>query len=183
MNLIKYLIFIFPLLVLSCKDQEKSSYLEEVKVMSSKLDSLSNTAKDQTSDSIRQVVKTIEETINKVKENYIADTIDLDLAAMMNSYKDVQKVLSSNTGNLAKAKDAIPQVKEKLEHLKHDIENGVGNREKYEEYMNFEKGKIQEIESILKYYIDTNTEYLKKFKTVHPKVKNFADSLEVKNAE
>lgn len=183
MYLLKYLIIILPLLILSCKDQEKSSYLDEIEVMNTKLDSLESTAENQKTDSIPQIVMTIEDMIHKVKENYIADTIDLEIAALMNRYKDAKKSLSSNTGNLAKAKNAIPEVKEKLKDLKHDIENGVGNREKYQEYINFEVNKIQEIESILKYYIETNKKYLNQFEKAHPKVKSFADSLEVQNAK
>lgn len=183
MNLRLSLIILLSILIWGCKDQEKSSYLEEIEVMTTKLDSLDTIAKNQKADSIPRIVRTIEETIGRVKKNYIADTIDLELAAMMNSYKDAQKSLSSNTGNLAKAKDAIPEVKEKLEHLKHDIENGVGDREKYQEYINFEGSKIQEIESILEYYIETNKKYLEQFKNAHPKVTNFADSLELQNAK
>jgi chromosome segregation ATPase len=183
MSFYKYLIILLPFLIWGCKDQEKSAYLEEIEVMTSKIDSLDIISKNQNSDSIPQVVKTIEKTIDKVKSNYVADTIDLELAALMNRYKDAKKSLSSNTGNLSKAKGAIPEVKEKLEHLKHDIENGVGDREKYQEYINFEKNKIQEIESILSYYIKTNKKYLKQFKNDHPQVKSFVDSLVSQNAK
>lgn len=183
MSLHKYFIIILPLLIWGCKDQEKSSYLEEIEVMNSKIDSLENVSKNQNSDSIPAIVRTIENTIDKVKENYVADTIDLELAALMNRYKDAKKSLSSNTGNLSKARGAIPEVKEKLGDLKHDIENGVGDREKYQEYINFEKNKIQEIESILDYYIKTNKKYLEQFENTHPKVKNFADSLVSQNAK
>lgn len=183
MDLLKYLVFLLPLFFWSCKDQEKSAYLEEIENMTERLDSLETVSKNQKTDSIPHIVLRIEETINKVKKNYIADTIDLRIATLMNKYKDAKKSLSSNTGNLAKAKDAIPEVKNKLEDLKHDISNGVGDREKYQEYINFEKGKIEEIESILNYYVKTNTEYLKQYKDTHPKVKNFADSLELQNAK
>lgn len=177
MKLLKYLVIVFPVLIWGCKDQEKSSYLEEIEIMSAKIDSLENVSKNQNADSIPTIVNTIGITIDRVKKNYIADTIDLELAALMNRYKDAKKSLSSNTGNLSKARGAIPEVKEKIEHLKHDIENGVGEREKYEEYINFEKDKIQEIESILDYYIKTNKKYLEQYRNAHPKVKSFADSL------
>lgn len=183
MNVRKYLVFIFPLLIWGCKDQEKSSYLEEIEVMSLKIDSLDNVSKNQNTDSIPSIVSTIEKTITQVKENYVADTIDLELAALMNRYKDAKKSLSSNTGNLSKVRAAIPEVKKKIEDLKHDIENGVGDREKYEEYIKFEKDKIQEIQSVLDYYIKTNKKYLEQYKNAHPQVKNFADSLVQQNAQ
>lgn len=174
----KYLIILLPLLFWGCQDQQKSAYLNDLEKMNVKLDSLAVVSQNQRTDSSRQVINSIEMTIERVKENYFADTIDLELAAMMNSYKDAQKVLSSNTGNLAKARDAIPEVQEKVQHLQHDIENGAGDRERYTEYINFEKDKIEEIETILDYYISTNQEYINKYRTIHPKVKNFADSLE-----
>ena len=183
MHLSKYFIVILPLFYLGCKDQEKSAYLEEVSEISTNLDSLETVSEKQKTDSIPIIVNTIEKTIGKVKENYVADTIYLELAALMNRYKDAKKSLSSNTGNLAKAKDAIPEVKSKLEDLRHDIENGVGDREKYEEYIRFERNKVQEIDSILSYYIQTNEKYIEQFSNAHPKVQHFADSLESKNGK
>jgi chromosome segregation ATPase len=183
MKLYKYLIIILPLLIWSCKDQEKSTYLQEIEVMTTKLDSLNVVSNNQKNDSISYIVQTVEKTIDRVKKNYIADTINLEIAALMNRYKDAKKSLSSNTGNLAKAKDAIPEVQEKLKDLKHDIENGVGDRDKYQEYFDFEKSKIKEIESILNYYTKTNKKYMKQFQESDPKVQNFADSLEIENAK
>lgn len=183
MNLHKYLLIIIPLFVWGCKDQEKSTYLNEIDAMTTKLDSLNTLSVNQKNDSVSYVVNTIEKLIDRVKRNYIADTINLEIAALMNRYKDAKKSISSNTGNLAKAKDAIPEVQGKLNDLKHDIENGVGDREKYKEYINFEKNKIQEIESILDYYIKTNKKYMKQFNEAHPKVQRFADSLKLKNAK
>lgn len=183
MRFSKYFFIILPFLYLGCKDQEKSSYLEEINEISSNLDSLEVVSNNQKTDSIPIIVNTIEKTISKVKNNYVADTIDLELAALMNRYKDAKKSLSSNSGNLAKTRDAIPEVKGKLEDLRHDIENGVGDREKYEEYIDFEKNKVQEIDSILSYYIKTNRKYLEQFSNAHPQVKHFADSLESKNAK
>jgi hypothetical protein len=74
-------------------------------------------------------------------------------------------------------KQSIPEVRQKVEDLKHDIDNGVGEREKYEEYINFEKKKIADIEEVLNYYLETRNKFYNRYDSLHPIVTNFADSL------
>ncbi|MDX1651262.1 MAG: hypothetical protein R3277_02145 [Brumimicrobium sp.] len=177
----KFFIAVITLLLWSCQDKEKEKYLQEVEGMEQRLDSLKTVALEKRVDTIPQVVLSVRNTISKVKDNYYADTIDMQIAQMMNQYKDIRKILSSNTGNYAKVNTTIPEVEQKLKDLEHDIEKGVGDREKYQEYINFEKKKIEEIESVLNYYIETNEKYLNKYDSLHPIVLNFIEDLKMKN--
>ncbi len=161
----------------SCKNEQKTKHLHEINTMEQDLDSLSSVANDTTQQRPGRLSMNVEETIQKVKNNYLPDTINYSVAKMMNNYKEIKKAVMSNSGNLAKVKQSIPEVRQKVKDLKHDIENGVGERERYEEYINFEKKKIADIKDVLNYYLETRNKFYNRYDSLHPIVTNFADSL------
>lgn len=165
------------LVIASCGNKNKNEFLTEIDEMESTLDSLDSVAKDTTRYYATDIVASVRNTILKVKNNYMPDTIDVELAEQMNAYKEIRKAVSKNSGNIAKAKQTIPEVQEKLKDLRHDIENGVNDREKYRDFINYEKSKISEIEEVLSYYIETTEKYYNRYDSLHPVIKNLGDSL------
>jgi chromosome segregation ATPase len=178
MKLKLFAVLLLSISISSCSNTDKNKYITEINAMEITLDSLKSIANDTTKQNSTEIVMSVRQTIANVKKNYMPDTIDYDLAEKMNSYKEIRKVISRNSGNLAKAKQAIPEVQIKLADLKHDVENGVNDREKYEEYINYEKSKIEEIKTVLSYYLETTEVYYKRYDSLHPIIKNFGDSLE-----
>lgn len=170
-------------LFVGCNDAEKEGYLAEIQAMEEKLDSLSVRIVEHDSDNLRGLTTTINQVIGKVQKNYFPDSIDLEIAARMNAYKGIRKSLERNSGNLAKAKVAIPEIKEALGNLKHDIENGAGNRDQYAENVSHELGKVRQVEELLTFYFSTRDENVKTFEEIHPIVEAFADELEQKRQQ
>ncbi|WP_299207761.1 hypothetical protein [Brumimicrobium sp.] len=177
MKLNFFIVLALGVSIASCSNAEKKSQIAEIETMEKTLDSLSLMVFDTTRMITTDIVMTVRETIAHVKENYMPDTIDYVLADKMNSYKEVRKVLSRNSGNIAKVKHAIPEVQEKLKDLKHDIEKGVNDRDKYQDYINYERNKVDEIKEVWSYYRETTDEYYKLFDSLHPVIKNLGDSL------
>src|SRR5690554_3686587 len=170
-------VVIFCVFMVGCSNADKKEYISEIDQMQNTLDSLSSIANDTTKPDATSVIYSVRSTIANVKENYDLDTVDFDLSEKMNSYKEIKEIISKNAENLAKAKQAIPEVQQKLEDLKHDIEHGVNDRDKYKEYINYEKVKIEEIRSILSYYLEVMQEYYDRYDDLHPIIKSFGDSL------
>ncbi|MGM0478795.1 MAG: hypothetical protein ACQERC_06200 [Bacteroidota bacterium] len=166
-----------------CQDQHKKQHIAELDDMQSTLDSISSQVNDTNRRNTHTINMAVRNTIIQVKNNYLPDTINYEVAERMNDYKEIRKALSSNSGNYAKVKQAIPEVQQKIEDLKHDIENGVGNRDKYDEYIQFERKKIQDIKDIFSYYQKTNKQFIDRFDSLHPIVSSFADSLTQINNE
>lgn len=166
-----------------CQDQHKVQHIAELNEMQSTLDSISSLVNDTNRRNTHTINMAVRNTIIQVKDNYLPDTINYEVAERMNDYKEIRKALSSNSGNYAKVKQAIPEVQQKIKDLKHDIENGVGNRDKYEEYIQFERKKIQDIQEIFSYYRKTNKKFINRFDSLHPIVSSFADSLTEINNE
>lgn len=174
---------VLGLSITSCKNDNKEELLSQIDEMENTLDSLALIANDTIGLSASETIASVRATILKVKNNYNADTIDYELAEKMNSYKDIRKGISKNSGNLAKAKQTIPEVQKKLGDLRHDIESGVNDRDKYQEFINFEKSKVNEIEEVLRYYVEMNDKYHDKYDELHPIIKKLGDSLVVTTHE
>lgn len=163
----------FGCLLFSCKDAQKQSYLKEISVMENALDSMEQLAETHRIDTLSKLITRVKNKTLEVKQNYYTDTIDYEIADMMNSFKQARKGLSANSGNLAKVRNSIPEVKVKLEDLNFDINHGVGDRSNYQEYVNYEKEKVKQIGEILSYYIENKEKYLKLYNESAPKVDAF----------
>jgi len=176
----KYFFFFVGFFILfSCKNSLREGYLSDIATMERELDSMLLVAEDNRIDTLPKLIDHIKNRTLEVSNHYAPDTIDLEIAKMMNLYKDVRKALSANSGNLAKVKNSIPEVQQKLKDLRYDIENGLGEREKYNDFVAFERDKVNQIHEILKYYIDIKEEYTDVFKDTDPKVQAFIR--EIKN--
>jgi chromosome segregation ATPase len=167
----------------SCKDAEKEGYLAEINQMENQLDSLWSEIEENNMDSLKGITSTISTVIDKVQKNYFPDSVDLEIAGKMNLYKGVKKSLERNSGNLAKAKAAIPEIKETLSNLKHDIENGAGNREQYADNVAYEQDKVNQVNELLSFYFSAREESLATFQEVHPIIEKFANELEEKRQQ
>ena len=155
--------------------------LAEIQTMHNTLDSLESITENNRIDTLTQLVDYIKTNTEEVINNYYTDTIDYAVAKMMNNYKDTRKAFSKNSGNLAKARQAIPEVRESLNDLRHDIEHGVGQRDKYEEFVGFEKGKVKQIKEILTYYLETKEKYTALFIETDKEVLEFIEKLKSDN--
>ena len=167
----------------SCKDAEKEGYLAEINQMENQLDSLWSEIEENNMDSLKGITSTISTVIDKVQKNYFPDSVDLEIAGKMNLYKGVKKSLERNSGNLAKAKAAIPEINETLSNLKHDIENGAGNREQYADNVAYEQDKVNQVNELLSFYFSAREESLATFQEVHPIIEKFANELEEKRQQ
>ena len=90
--------------------------------------------------------------IKRIKSYYYTDTIDHQFAKKMESYKLIQKSLKNLDGDYEKIRTALEEEKLSLNKLNSDVREGFGKREKYDEYISFEKNKIKKIKSLMKEY-------------------------------
>lgn len=179
--------FITAILVLgalfltSCMDLETSTRLERIEAMERTIDSVEVVFKEHKLDSMSVLSIRAYDVENRIKKNYIADTIDMELARKMDAFK----VMRRSFNPMGKAMSSIPtsiiEEREKLAQLKTDIENGDGKREKYDEYLIYEESKVGQLRTLLKDYVDTKTTALKTYDELYVELNDFSKSLLKKN--
>ena len=174
----KFIAFVLlGLLVASCHDAQKESYLAEVEQMNNSLDSIEEVFESNKIDTINLFMNHIEYTLIQVKNNFVADTVDAEFAKVMDRYKSIKKGLPKNNRNAEKISKSIIEERTALEKLEHDIENAAGEREKYPEYISFERNKVVQIRELMKSWKDVQDNHLEAFDRLDPIVQNFVDSI------
>ena len=78
---------------------------------------------------------------------------------------------------LKKVKNGIEEEREALKNLYSDIENGYGERDKYEEYLAFESDKITKISVLLNDYKEQKEVIFKTYSELHEELYTFSMSL------
>jgi seryl-tRNA synthetase len=172
-----YFVAFLSLILGSCKDAQHRAYLEEIEEMQNELIIMDSLAREHVLDSLGLITGQIRLVVLRIQNNYFPDSINMEEAGMINDYKAIRKKLESNSGNLAKVKAALPELQLSLQNLAHDIDNGVGEREKYGEHLEFEKDKLNQVRELLDFYIKTKDENMAKYREIGPKIEEFSIEL------
>ena len=169
----KSLIVLFSaaMLFTSCKDAEVKAYITEVKSMQEQLADIKQKYESTPSDSNGIMVAIVRNDLLNVKKHYIgADTTNIYLGNVLNSYKSIRKVFSSTAKSSRIITNAIPEEEKQLNDLLHDLETGNNDRTKYEAFVNTEKRNIAQLDTLTRIYHEKTIEQSNKFHTLKPVV-------------
>ena len=203
LNIVVAVIFLF-----SCADLERERQLAEIKTLASRTDSLSVALKEHRIDTLASIQNTINNLELRIRNNYTADTISESLGLKMEEFRMLKKfflvkheeegeeeareknenksAINLNKETLGSAyvilKRGIQSEKKALNALKSDVQNGFGKRNKYDEYISFEKEKVHQLGVLLENYKTHKNSVLNRFEAVQTDLNNFASGLEEKKA-
>lgn len=191
------LLGILFLTLFSCTDFDRKEQLKQIANMKQTVDSLQKNLEINRIDTLAGLRTAVMNLELRIRNNYTADTIDLELSKKMAQYQTVKKFFvaekeeggeneSLNSQTLGAAylvvKNGLLQEKKTLDLLKSDIENGNGERNKYNEYLQFEQNKVKQLTILLDDYKKHKDKVLKMFFDVYNELDPFVKSLEKKNA-
>jgi hypothetical protein len=118
----------------------------------------------------------------RIKNNLYLEKVDMKFGKKMDDYKRMRRMLNPLNRNFVKIKASINEEKETLSNLKKDIEAGVGKRDQYQNYIDFEKGKINQIAILIEDYFKTKEEALNIYNALHPELYALSIALLNKNS-
>jgi len=164
----------------SCSDIEKDRQVKKINVLTNSVDKLNIALTQNKISNVPEKKLAVYTVIKRIKSYYFTDTIDYQFAKKMNSYKVVKKSLKNLDGDYEKIRIALREEKIALRKLKSDVINGFGQREKYDDYISFEKNKTKKIKSLLDEYIYKKKEFTIAFDSLHPVLNDYSIRLEEK---
>ena len=164
----------------SCSDIEKDRQVKKINVLTNSVEKLKIALTQYKISNVPEKKLAVYTVIKRIKSYYFTDTIDYQFAKKMNSYKVVKKSLNNLDGDYEKIRIALREEKIALRKLKSDVLNGFGQREKYDEYISFEKNKTKKIKSLLDEYIYKKKEFTIAFDSLHPILNDYSMRLEEK---
>ena len=173
------LLVIFSFLF-SCSDIEKDRQVKKINGLTNSVEKLKIALTQNKISNVPEKKLAVYTVIKRIKSYYFTDTIDYQFAKKMNSYKVVKKSLNNLDGDYEKIRIALREEKIALRKLKSDVLNGFGQREKYDEYISFEKNKTKKIKSLLDEYIYKKKEFTIAFDSLHPLLNDYSMRLEEK---
>ena len=191
------LLGILFLTLVSCTDFDRKEQLKQIANMKQTVDSLQKNLEINRIDTLAGLRTAVMNLELRIRNNYTADTIDIELSKKMAQYQTVKKFFvaekeeggeneSLNSQTLGAAylvvKNGLLQEQKTLDLLKSDIENGNGERNKYNEYLQFEQNKVKQLTILLDDYKKHKDKVLKMFFEVYNELDPFVKSLEKKNA-
>ena len=191
------LLGILFLTLVSCTDFDRKEQLKQIANMKQTVDSLQKNLEINRIDTLAGLRTAVMNLELRIRNNYTADTNSLELGKKMAQYQTVKKFFvaekeeggeneSLNSQTLGAAylvvKNGLLQEQKTLDLLKSDIENGNGERNKYNEYLQFEQNKVKQLTILLDDYKKHKDKVLKMFFDVYNELDPFVKSLEKKNA-
>lgn len=183
MKLKLFLILTLGLLGFSaCSDVKRGEQLAKINQLNASLDSIKLLVESNPLDSANLYAQISHDVELRIKNNYFADTINMVLGKKMDAYKVMRRKWAPLGYDYRNLLQGVKETKESLRQLKHDIENGDGDRSKYDEFLSFETEKVNQLKALAEQYIDTRRETYDTFHTLHEELNQFSIEL-LKKAE
>jgi hypothetical protein len=175
----KKLLFVFAVLglLVSCSDLEKEQQIKRVQQAQKKLDQLTKKLEDKRIQDISTFkVKTMQTEL-KIKQNLYLDTINLELARQLDAFKVMRRSIKPLMKQYQKIKTGIREEKAVLKLLSQDIEQGRGERQRYNEFIQFERNKVEQLAALTTDFERAKMQFFNDYKRLYPPVNALANQL------
>jgi hypothetical protein len=166
----------------ACSDVNKGNQLATISALNKTLDSIQVVLEKNEIDTIAALGAATNAVELRIKNNYYADTIDMELGKKMDAYKVMRRTIEPLSRSFNMLKSALEEEKVVLSNLQSDIDNGNGNRKEFSNYVTFESNKVNQMRKLLKEYVDQKVKTMKTFHALHDELDAFSMELVRKNA-
>lgn len=173
-------IFVLLFFSVSCSDLDKEKQEKNVLVLSEQMKTYKNEFDVIKIDSISVLKLSTYDVERRVKQNYYSDTLDVLFGQKMDDFKRMRRMLGPLGKEQIRLKNSINEELLQLEKLHSDISKGYGKRESYNEYIQFEKNKVNQIKVLYDEYVKMRAQFLEMYNDLYTELDTFSKSLEVK---
>lgn len=174
----KFFTFIFILFLLaSCADIHKGDQLASIETLHKSLDSITTVLIENNYTEIEDLTNESNAVAEKIKDNYSSDTLDLEFAKKLDDYRQMLLSFQPLKNAYSLLLKNTKEEKLSLVKLKQDIEKGNGERAKYQEFVDFEKVKTQQIRYLLSDYVAERKKTLETHQRLYNEIDEYSFSL------
>lgn len=177
------------LLIISCKSKQREKQEKEVSVLIQKLNRLKDSVNANKMDSLLEMRLAATTLLIRVKTTYAPKKIDLVFGKTVENFKQLQRQLKEKKkngnrnlpGDYVLINKLIQEEESALEKLKSDIQFGRGEKEKYDEYILFERQKMSTIVKLYQQYLKEKKIFIPKFHKGYKELENALSTWEKEN--
>ena len=179
--MMKKTLFFIVLLLISCSDLRKEDQLAKLKTLQDKLRTSQNKFQAAFIDSLHVMTTISSDLERSLKQNYTSDTVDIALGKRVDDYKRMRRMFGSLGNFGSKLKRAYAEQEKQLQSLFLDIENGYGERNKYDTYIDLERKKNEQVFVLLQEYLLLKKDALEIYEAQHLWLSEFVSQLKSNN--
>lgn len=189
----KPIVFISLLILLffSCESKVKIKQIEQLTKMIEETDSLNQLFEKNKLDSAVEYQLAANTCMLRLKNNYKPTKVDMAFGRKVDEFKELQMLFVKEkeenkrtlSGQAMVISNSIREEKQALYNLKMDIESGQGDKNKYDEFITFEQGKVNTIKVLLEQYLIKKNKYLPRFIKSVKELNDFMDKWEKENMQ
>jgi hypothetical protein len=172
-----FVLLFIGLTFVSCSDLKKGEQLNSIDAMHNTVDSIEIVLNENKIDTLSALITATTTLELRIKNNYYSDTIDMELGRKMDAFKRTRLRLGPLSNTFNTIKTGVEEEKVMLKNLRTDIDNGNGDRKKYQEYVSFEQKKVGQLRSLLNAYVLEKTETMELIDKSYPEMNAFSLSL------
>jgi hypothetical protein len=173
-----FLILFSSILVFaSCSDLKKQDQLKTIDQLSKTVDSIQKIVLKNEIDSINKLKTVTQDVELRIKQNFYSDTVNLVLGKKMDAYKVMRRKFGPLSRTYHTLKTGSLEELKTLSLLKNDIDSDSGERNKYNQFILFEKNKVEQLSIILTDYLKEKENTLALYKQLHPELLAFSLAL------
>ena len=179
--MMKKTLFFIVILLISCSDLRKEDQLAKLKTLQAELQTSQNEFQASFIDSLYVMTMSSSDLERRLKQNYTSDTVDVALGKRVDDYKRMRRMFGPLANFGSKLKRAYAEQEKQLQSLFLDIENGYGERNKYDVYIDLEREKNEQIFVLLQEYLHLKKDALEIYEAQHQWLTDFVTQLKPNN--
>jgi hypothetical protein len=175
--MIKYTLLFLLFTLFSCSDFQKKGQLEKIQRSQRNLYDIEKELKVNKIDTMSKIKLATNEVELRIKNNLVLDTINLILGKKMDDYKRMRKSFEPLGRSYSQLMTGISEERMTLNNLVTDIQNGEGERNKYDTYIVYENNKIKQLKILLNSYISFKNKTMETFFRLHNELDSLSRAL------
>jgi len=160
----------------SCTDLKKGGQLSNLDQLSKTIDSIEIVLNENRIDTLKKMHDSAKVISAQIGEFHSADTLSLVFAMKLDDYKLMVESIPEIKMYQIQLKEGIAELRTSVTNLRKDVTNSSGQKNRYSEFISFEKRKIDLLRDALNSFIDLRDKIINDFSSVEEEVRNFAFS-------
>lgn len=163
--------------LVACADFNRDELLQQVQKQQKVLDGLNEKLAASVIKDVAALKNNTMQTELRIKQNLHLDTINFALAKKLEAYKLMRKSIKPLMQQYLKARTGIKEEKAVLKNLSRDIQEGRGERQRYPNFIQFEKQKVKQLQALTDDFLRARTQFFSDYHRLYPEVAAFSRSL------
>jgi DNA repair ATPase RecN len=174
----KYFSLLFiGLFFYACSDFTKGNQLKELDRMQQTIDSIETVLIENKYEEVDRFYKDALIVEKRIKENYSSDTISIEFAKQLDSYKSNMDLTPQLKKSYVKLLKELDVERNNLTNLMDDISNSNGDRSAYEDYILKEKNDVSTMRNNLRKYVENRKQIIEVYQQLHDTIYQFSFDL------